>query len=230
LKITFGTGAFALAVMGNDAPAGIADGILPTVAWQFGGSRTYAVDAAILDAGSAVDWLERLGISIDEISACNPRPAIERGIVFVPAFSGLSCPHWDRTAAGLWLGLSLETGRADMCQALLEGIALRSCEAVHAMRGLIPLGAPIKIDGGLSRNRYFVEFLASALAHPVEVSSFDETTALGLASLAASGAGGSIVPPPAASKLVHPSVASSAWHARFSDATSRARNWRSPSG
>jgi len=52
--------------------------------------------------------------------------ALARGIVFVPALSGLGCPYWDRAAAGLWIGLGLDTQRGDLCRAVLEGIALRS--------------------------------------------------------------------------------------------------------
>ena len=27
----------------------------------------------------------------------------------MPALSGLSCPYWDRNAAGMWLGLGADT-------------------------------------------------------------------------------------------------------------------------
>jgi glycerol kinase len=40
----------------------------------------------------------------------------------VPALCGLACPHWDRSAAGLWIGMGLDTTAIDLTQAVLEGI------------------------------------------------------------------------------------------------------------
>ena len=105
-KITFGTGAFVLAVTG-DAPLRVPDaGLLPTVAWDLGGATSYAVDGGVYNAGSAVEWLQGLGLIKDvaELAAFDRAPAIDRDLVFVPALSGLACPHWDRRAAGMWLG------------------------------------------------------------------------------------------------------------------------------
>jgi glycerol kinase len=61
----------------------------------------------VYDAASAINWARGLGLfddyaGIDDFAA---PPAIERGIVFVPALSGLAAPYWDRNAAGMWLGI-----------------------------------------------------------------------------------------------------------------------------
>jgi glycerol kinase len=227
LKITFGTGAFALAVTGDAIRRSPDKGILPTVAWQFGGEITYAIDAGIYNAGSAVDWMRRLGLSsVAELDAFERPPAIDRDLLFVPALSGLACPHWDRSAAGLWIGLSLETDRADLSQALLEGVALRTAEAVTAIAREIPITDPVAIDGGLSRNNYFVEILASALGRPVTVSGLDEMTAFGAASLAARAIGAELPTLRSAERLVSPRFAAAGWRERFADGVSRARNWR----
>ena len=117
LKITFGTGAFALAVAGPARVDGSRFGILPTLAWKIGAAAPdFAIDGGVYNAASAVNWAKGLGLFADfaEISAFDAPPAITRGLAFVPALSGLACPHWDRSAAGLWLGLGLETTRADL--------------------------------------------------------------------------------------------------------------------
>ena len=84
------------------------------------------MQGGIYNAASAVNWARSLGLFTDynEIDDFTAESAIARGLVFVPALSGLSCPYWDRRAAGLWLGMGLETTKADMMQALLEGVAL----------------------------------------------------------------------------------------------------------
>jgi glycerol kinase len=231
LKITFGTGAFALAITGDAICRAPEKGILPTIAWQFGGVRTYAVDAGVYNAGSAVDWIRRLGLAdVDQLGALERPPAIDRDLIFVPALSGLACPHWDRSAAGLWLGLSLDTDRSDLCQALLEGVALRTAEAVTAIASEIPLSDPVAIDGGLSRSPYFVKILASVLGLTVKVSDFDEMTAFGAASLAARTTGIDLPPPRSAERIVAPCFAAGGWRERFADGVARARNWRRTEG
>jgi glycerol kinase len=130
IKITFGTGAFALAVAGDKPPAGDG-GMLPTVAWRIGDRTAYAMDGGVYNAASALNWVRGLGLFTDlrEIDSFQGPTALERGLAFVPALSGLACPYWDRSAAGLWLGMGLETTRDHMLQAVLEGIAMRSAQA-----------------------------------------------------------------------------------------------------
>lgn len=227
-KITFGTGAFALTVTGETPLRSPEQGLLPTVAWQLQGQKpVYALDGGVYCAGSAVEWARKLGLfdSYDEIAAFERAPAIERELAFVPALSGLACPHWDRRAAGIWVGLSLDTDRRDLVQALLEGIAFRSVEVVRAMGEFVEVGDDISIDGGLSVNPYFCQFLADLLGRRVAVKSMPELTALGTAQLA--GAVES-VPSNSADGIAYycPRADRSRDFERFSDAVSRARGWR----
>lgn len=190
-KITFGTGAFTLKVTGRLERAG-ADGALPTIAWQKRGEApVYALDGGVYCASAALNWARELGLFSDfaEISAFDKAPAIERGLAFVPALAGLACPHWDRAARGTWLGLSLDTTRADMVQAVLEGVALRTAEVAEVMERSGPLSDPVSIDGGMTANRYFCQFLADTLQRTLIVSDQPELTALGTASLAAEAIG-----------------------------------------
>jgi glycerol kinase len=196
-KITFGTGAFTLAVTGK-LLLSAEGGPLPTVAWQKAGEPpAYALDGGVYCASAAVDWARKLGLFTDyaEIDGFEHPPAITRGLAFVPALAGLACPHWDRAARGAWLGLSLDTGRRDMMQALLEGVALRTAEVVAAMGRLVPLAEPISIDGGMTANGYFCQFLADCLQSELIVSGHPELTAIGTAALAAEAAGRPVAVP-----------------------------------
>lgn len=51
----------------------------------------------------------------------------------------------------------------DLLQSILEGIAMRSAEVINAMDKLKPIGDSISVDGGLSANRYFTQFLANLI-------------------------------------------------------------------
>lgn len=229
-KITFGTGAFALAVTGEEIARAPEKGLLPTVAWSIGGHMTYAVDGGVYDAGSAIEWARRIGLVSDltaDLDWFDTAAAIERGVVFVPALSGLACPHWDRTAASLFLGMSAATTRADLCQALLEGIALCAADVVGAMNAHVPIGRSIAIDGGLARSRYFAQFLADMIGRDVLSTDFDERTAFGTASLAALGAGIVLPEPKVISYTFSPRVGdSTAIRRRFGEAVSRSKGWR----
>lgn len=132
-KMTFGTGAFLLALTGTEASRTPSSGLLTTVAWQIGPEARFALDGGILHAGSAVTWLSSLGFgnALEQLESAESPPAIDDGLVFVPALSGLGSPHWDPTAAGLWLGLTTATTPLELCRSVLEGIAFRSVEIIR---------------------------------------------------------------------------------------------------
>ncbi|HVJ43764.1 MAG TPA: FGGY family carbohydrate kinase [Dongiaceae bacterium] len=233
-KITFGTGAFALSIAGDKPLRDAASGLLPTIAWRIGDAPcTYALDGGVYNAASAINWARGIGLFSDysEIAHFDTAPAISRNLAFVPALSGLGCPYWDRSAAGLWLGLGLDTSKADMMQALLEGIALRAGEVLRAMAKLVPIAARLSIDGGVMRNDYFCDFLAAVLGRELTVPSTAELTGLGAAQFALIGAGlatlETLPPAPPASRVVTAKEPLSAeLIAKFNDAVSRCRNWR----
>lgn len=213
-KITFGTGAFALAL--TDAPTAPL-GVLPTIAWaEDGKPPVYALDGGIYAASSAVNFARQLGLfaSFEEINHFAAGPAISRGIAFVPALAGLACPHWDRTARGAWTGLSLAATRGDLVQAVLEGVAFRMAEVMAAMSLSSATSAPVSIDGGMSRNPWFCQFLSDVLGRPLRISDEPELTALGCAELAARGAGGEIERRQSG-RLVEPRAIPLEWHDRF---------------
>lgn len=232
-KITFGTGAFALAVAGSTVPRDNASGLESTIAWKLGDAPcAYALQGGIYNAASAVNWARSLGLFADyaEIDAFAAAPAIGRGLAFVPALSGLSAPYWDRRAAGLWLGMGLDTTKADMMQALLEGIALLASTVMAAINKLSPLGPLLSVDGGLSRNRYFTQFLAEALNKRIRVPSSAELTGLGAAQLAMLGAGraklDTLAAPTPRADLSPQAPLSADLQARFAAAIERSKAWR----
>ena len=128
--------------------------------------------------------------------------------------------------------MGLETSRQDLVQAVLEGVALRSAQAIAAMHARLPLAPIVSVDGGLSRNPYFCEFLARALNRTVAIPATADLTGLGISQLAYIGAGlsydGSVPPTAAPERTIVPSAAVAGdLHARFADAVQRARGWRS---
>lgn len=186
-KITFGTGAFALALTGKTLINRPEKGLLPTIAWQSSGhTPEFALDGGVYSAASALNWAKTLGLfkEFSEINTFSAPPAITRNLAFVPALTGLGCPYWDGSAAGMWLGMTLDTSATDMVQAILEGVALRAAQVVDAMEEVAPLGQTISIDGGMSANPWFCQFLADVLQKSVTVQTSAELSALGTALMA----------------------------------------------
>lgn len=186
-KITFGTGAFALMLTGDKIILQPEFGLLPTVAWQFEDEPAiYALDGGVFTAGSAINWARSLNLfnRYDEINAFHFPPAISTGLVFVPALAGLGCPHWDARARGAWLGVSLEHTNEQMVQSILEGVAFRTSEVIESMNRCIPIGDELYVDGGMSTNPYFTQFLADTTGLVILSAKVPELTGLGTILLA----------------------------------------------
>lgn len=226
-KITFGTGSFALLNTG-DVPILDQEGMIPTVAWAHSGELpVYALDGGDYTALAAVNWAIGVGLAKDLTDFQLPEApsALERGLLFVPALAGLAAPHWDRAAAGLWMGLRQNTTAADMRRAVLEGIALRAVELIESLP--TTSDKPVSVDGGLTAITSFVRFLAEAVGRPVRLSTSADVTALGAAELGFLGLGRT--PPPRAKgtdRLILPTAASPAIRAlrsTFSQAIAASR-------
>lgn len=234
IKITFGTGVFALANVGETIQNDHESGILSTIAWQFADKKpVYAIDAGIYNAGSAVNWAKSLGLFNDftEIDHFENSAAVSRGLVFVPALSGLACPFWDRSASGLWLGMSLETTKEDLCQAVLEGIALRTAQLLDAIGRLTGKQKRLSVDGGLINNSYFCQFLADVTQCEILVPSSPDITTYGTGCFALIGSGlvrqPSELPATEEPKaIISPQDDLTLLKQRFDEAILRSRNWR----
>ena len=190
-KSTYGTGAFVLTNKGGEIPHSD-NRLLGTVLYQLGGVRTYAIEGSVFVAGSLVQWL-RDSLGIVDVAAQTEELARSiadtGGVTIVPALSGLGAPHWRADARGVITGLSFATGKAELARAALEAMAHQTHDLAEAFAAD---GAPwqsLKIDGGMSANDWMAQDLANILDLPVERPAFVETTALGAAMLAATGAG-----------------------------------------
>ena len=112
------------------------------------------------------------------------------GVFFVPALLGLGTPVWDYGARGTLLGLTRGSGRPEVVRAVLEGIAYRGADLLEAAEtdSGLSIGS-LRVDGGMTANRTFVQALANAIGRPVETSAVTEATTLGAAYLAGVGVG-----------------------------------------
>jgi glycerol kinase len=197
IKSTYGTGCFVLLNAGAKAPVSRCR-LVATVASRLAGRTTYALEGSIFIAGAAVQWLrDGLGLfaSAGESEALAAGLSDNGGVYLVPAFTGLGAPYWDPDARGAILGLTRDVGRAEIARAALEAVCYQTRDLMEAMAADgAPSPTALRVDGGMTRNDWLMQFLADTLALPVERPEVTETTALGAAYLAglASGLWGSV--------------------------------------
>jgi glycerol kinase len=190
-KATFGTGGMLDLCFGPDRPSfpsrGPA-GTFPIVAWREAGAPMWGVEAIMLSAGTAVEWLrDDLGVLDSSAASAEVAAACDDtgDVWFVPALLGLGTPDWDHGARGTVLGLTRGTGRPQLVRAVLEGVAHRGADLLEAAESDAGLAVPaLRVDGGMAANPVFTAALADACARPVEVSPVLEATTLGAAFLA----------------------------------------------
>jgi len=190
-KNTYGTGCFMLMNTGR-TPKVSRHGLLTTVGWVIDGKRNYALDGGVYVAGSAIDWLIRLGIvkRPEDTSRLASSIPDNQGVFMVPAFVGLAAPYWDSYARGILVGITDSTTRAHVVRATLESIAFQVNEILACMEADSRLRVnKLKVDGGPTANQFLMQFQADICGIPVEVPQVSEVTAQGAAFLAGLGIG-----------------------------------------
>ena len=186
-KNTYGTGCFLLMNTGSRAVQST-HGLLTTIACGPRGELNYALEGAIFNGGSTVQWLR------DELKVLNEaqdseyfagKVADSNGVYLVPAFTGLGAPYWDPRARGALFGLTRGVKIEHLIRATLESIAYQTRDVLDAMQQ--DAGAPLsalRVDGGAVANNFLMQFQADLLGARVERPRMRETTALGAAYLA----------------------------------------------
>lgn len=109
----------------------------------------------------------------------------ENHIFFLPYLMGERSPHNNPKARGTFIGMTMDTSRSDMTQAVMEGVifGLRDSFEIAKRLGLKP--ERTKICGGGAKSLLWRQMTANILGIPVEVPEYEEGPAMGGAMLAA---------------------------------------------
>jgi glycerol kinase len=193
LKSTYGTGCFAVLNTGTKRITSTKR-LLTTIAYRLDGKSVYALEGSIFVAGAAIQWL-RDGLHLiaraDESGPLAAAADPEQAVYLVPAFTGLGAPWWDAHARGALFGLTRNTGPKEIARAALEAVCYQTLDLLDAMRADWPGASDtvLRVDGGMVASDWMLQRLADILDAPVDRPVVLETTALGAAWLAGSGAG-----------------------------------------
>ena len=109
----------------------------------------------------------------------------ENPVYFLPYLMGERSPHNTPNARGTFIGMSMDTTRADMTQAVLEGVAFALRDSLEVAKALGIRLERTKICGGGARSPLWRKIIANVLGLKVDVIENEQGPALGGAMLAA---------------------------------------------
>jgi len=134
---------------------------------------------AILSAASCLAWVARLfGVTEAELLApLGARPPAPSPVSFLPYLAGERTPHDDLAVRGMLDGLSHDTDRSAIVQAVLEGVAFALADCRDALADAGIAIAQADVIGGGSRSPFWLSVLASVLNIPVHRFAGGETGA-----------------------------------------------------
>ncbi|MBA5776715.1 xylulokinase [Stappia sp. F7233] len=167
----------------------------------------------ILSATDSLNWLSRMTGSdpaalVEEAEAAALNGAGPSPVTFLPYLSGERTPHNDASARGAFAGLAQAQERADLTQAVLDGVAFAFRDCLDA---LLAAGTDVNrmtAVGGGARSRLWLKIMASVLERNVDVpDNGDYGAAFGAARLGMAAAGEShetIFGPPAITETIEP--------------------------
>ncbi len=148
---------------------------------------SYHLMGCMLSAASCNKWW------MDEIIKTKDYAAEQAGIdklgenhvYFLPYLMGERSPHNDPAARGTFVGMTMDTTREDMTQAVLEGVAFALRDSFEVAKDLGIKIERTKICGGGAKSPLWKKMIANILNIKVDVIESEEGPALGGAMLAA---------------------------------------------
>jgi glycerol kinase len=186
-KATMGTGSSILLNTGSERIKS-KEGMVATICWSVPDRVDYALEGIIVTCGATINWLrDQLGLFAESKQTEQMALSVEdnHGVYLVPAFSGLGAPHWKMDARAAILGLTFGCDKNHVVRAALESIPYQVKDVIAAMEhdSKIKL-KELRVDGGITANKFIMQFLADLLQTDVVNIGMEEVSALGAAYLA----------------------------------------------
>ena len=124
------------------------------------------------------DYLgEQKGIDVKELG--------KNHVFFLPYLMGERSPHNDPNARGTFIGMTMDTTREDITQAVLEGVVFGLRDSFEVAKNLGIQIERTKICGGGAKSRLWRQMVADILNVKVDIPKSEEGPSMGGAMLAA---------------------------------------------
>lgn len=152
----------------------------------------YHLMSVMLNAAGALKWWSEKIFNQNDYDAYFKRvenAKIENDLYFLPYLSGERAPINDPKAQGVFIGLDLSQGKADMDRAVIEGVTFALKQSFEKMRGLGLHIPTVRITGGGAKSAVWAQMIADILEVDVHTMEVEEGPAFGAAILAMVGHG-----------------------------------------
>lgn len=152
------------------------------------GDGNYHLMGCTLSAASCAGWWMNKILKTNDFTAEQQGMEDNLGcnqVFFLPYLMGERSPHNDVNARGSFIGMTLDTDRRDMLQAVLEGVSFGLRDSVEIARKLGIKIERSKVCGGGAKNKVWLKMLASILNMKLDVPAVEEGPSMGSAMLAA---------------------------------------------
>ncbi len=151
----------------------------------------YHLMGCMLSAASCNKWwMDEILQEKDYVNAQKDITTLgDNHVYFLPYLMGERSPHNDPLARACFLGMSMDTTRADMVQAIFEGVAFAMRDSLEVAKSLGLHLERTKICGGGAKSPLWCRIMANVLDMKVDLLAVEEGPALGGAMLAAVGCG-----------------------------------------
>lgn len=113
----------------------------------------------------------------------------ENHVYFLPYLMGERTPHNNPEARATFIGMSMDTTREDMTQAVLEGVAFALRDSFEILKSLGITVTRTRINGGGAKSPLWCKIMANVLNVKVDKINSEEGPAFGAAILATVGCG-----------------------------------------
>ncbi|WP_455720344.1 xylulokinase [Agathobacter sp.] len=150
----------------------------------------YHLMGCMLSAASCNNWWMKDILHSDDF-ANEQKPLEEEGrlgenhVYFLPYLMGERSPHNDPSARAAFIGMSMDSSRADMLQAVFEGVAYGLRDSLEVARSLGVAPKRTTICGGGAKSPLWRKIVANIMNMQVDTVEVEEGPAYGGAILAA---------------------------------------------
>ncbi|WP_238907607.1 glycerol kinase GlpK [Clostridium sp. YIM B02506] len=191
-KSTFGTGNSIMVNVGEKyIPS--KNGIVTTIAYVNKKGVNYGIEGIINSSGDTINWIRddlELFQNFEEFNKAVIETEDNEGVYLVPAFFGLGIPHWNPKAKASIVGISRNINKKHIMRAALESIAYQVKDALEVIEKEADIKVKkLNIDGGVSANKTYNQFLADLLDCSIEKKLNEELSPIGAALLGGLGLG-----------------------------------------
>ncbi|MFV0556788.1 MAG: FGGY family carbohydrate kinase [Lactovum sp.] len=181
VKVTMGTGS---SIMVNTEEESFKNLTVLTALYHCQqGKNLYALEGIIKSFGDTIEFVKENLETFKNYNAIFDytfSKESQGGIIYIPGQYGLGCPYWKEDVGCHILGLSRKSKKEDIAAAAIKSLAFQIKLVIDELEKILNTTiTKIKVDGGMSKQAVFVQFIANLTQKEIEILDIEEASAFG---------------------------------------------------